>query len=128
MSKPLMKLINRRENPRIEIKLQCYVSGPASYRRCACTENISRNGLLIAWKDEGGGVPLPNLGEMVTVEIELPAHPSFGPKCIHFQGAVMRVSNESADGASIALRLDYLDFRSIQRQLFSPEAPTDRMA
>ena len=91
-----MKLINRRENPRIEIKLRCYVAAPATRVRSAMrTENMSRNGLLIAWKSEAGAVPTPAIGQIVTVEIELPAHHGFSPKCIHCQGPVTRVSNDT---------------------------------
>ncbi len=87
------------------------------------TENMSRNGLLIAWKSEAGAVPTPSLGQIVTVEIELPAHHGFGPKCIHCQGAVTRVSNENPDATTVALRLNYMDFRSFQGQLFSTPQP-----
>lgn len=115
-----MKLINRRENPRIEIKLRCYVTAPAIRGRSAMrTENMSRNGLLIAWKSEAGAVPPPSVGQIVTIEIELPADHGFSPKCIHCQGPVSRVSNENPDAATVALRLTYMDFRSLQGHLFS---------
>ena len=112
-----MKPINRRERPRIEIKLRCYVASQASRgRRVMRTENMSRNGLLIGWTSETGAVPTPGLGQIVTVEIELPAHHGFGPKCIHCQGAVIRVSNENPDTTTVALRLNYIDFRAFQGQ------------
>jgi hypothetical protein len=118
-----MKPINRRESPRIEIKLRCYVASPASrVRKAMRTENMSRNGLLIGWMTENGAVPPPGLGQMVTVEIELPAHHGFGPKCIHCQGAVIRVSNENPDATTVALRLNYMDFRAFQGHLISGQA------
>ena len=68
-----MKPINRRESPRIEIKLRCYVASPANRVRSAMrTENMSRNGLLIGWTSEKGVVPPPGLGQIVTVEIVVP--------------------------------------------------------
>ena len=36
-------------------------------------------------------VPVPAIGQIVTVEIELPANHGFGQKCIHCQGTVTRV-------------------------------------
>jgi hypothetical protein len=78
------------------------------------TENMSRSGLLIAWESQTEAVAAPSLGEIVTVEIELPAHHGFNPKCIHCQGAVTRVSNENPDATTVALSLNYVDFRSLQ--------------
>jgi hypothetical protein len=119
-----MKPINRRANPRIEMKLTCYVSSPAIHFRSAMqTENMSRSGLLIAWQSESGMVPLPFVGQIVTVEIELPAHHGFGPKCIHCQGAVARVSSENPDAPRVALRLNYMDFRSFQGQFYATPIP-----
>ena len=119
-----MKPINRRENPRIEIKLRCYVASPATRARTAMrTENMSRNGLLIAWGVDGENVPPPGLGQIVTVEIELPAHHGFGPKCIHCQGAVTRISAEDPAAPSVALRLNYMDFRNFQGQMLTTQNP-----
>jgi PilZ domain len=121
-----MKLINRRKNPRIEIKLRCYVAAPATRVRSAMrTENMSRNGLLIAWKSEAGAVPTPAIGQIVTVEIELPAHHGFSPKCIHCQGPATRVSNDP-NATTVALHLNYMEFRSLQGQLFSFAASGSR--
>lgn len=109
-----MKPINRRESPRLEIKLRCFVAAPSGRVRSAMqTENMSRNGLLIAWKSENGAVPPPTVGQIVTVEIELPANHGFGPKCLHCQGWVTRVAYDHSDGPRVALRLNYMDFRSL---------------
>ena len=86
-----MKNINRRESPRIEIKLRCHVSSPALWMQSAMyTENISRSGVLIAWRAPTTELPTPSVGQIITVEIELPANHGFGQKCIHCQGTVMR--------------------------------------
>src|ERR1044072_7334783 len=82
-----MRNINRRESPRIEIKLRCHVTSPALLMRSAMyTENISRSGLLVAWRGEGSALPMPCVGQILTVEVELPANQGFGQKCIHCQG------------------------------------------
>src|ERR1035437_7199635 len=73
-----MKNINRRESPRIEIRLRCHVSSPALWMQSAMyTENISRSGVLIAWRGDDTELPVPSIGQMVTVEIELPANHGF---------------------------------------------------
>ena len=79
MTSKEMKNINRRESPRMEIKLQCHVTSPALWVRSSMyTENISRSGVLVAWSGDGARVPLPAVGQIVTVEIELPANHGFG--------------------------------------------------
>lgn len=80
------------------------------------TENISRNGILFTWRAENGASPLPKVGQIMTVEVELPANHGFGPKCIHCQGAVIRVSGPEAEneGVTVAVRLNYMDFRSFE--------------
>ena len=113
-----MKNINRRESPRIAIKLRCHVSSPALLARGAMyTENISRSGVLIAWRGEDADLPVPSMGQIVTVEIELPANHGFGQKCIHCQGAVMRIASSAENFPLIALRVNYMDFRSFHDRI-----------
>jgi hypothetical protein len=118
-----MKNINRRESPRIDIKLRCHVTSPAIWVRSAMyTENISRSGVLVAWCGEGVRVPVPAIGQIITVEIELPAHHGFGQKCIHCQGTVTRIVSDENDIPHIALRVNYMDFRAFHDKLRILEA------
>lgn len=118
-----MRNINRRESPRIEIKLRCHVTSPALWLRSAMsTENISRSGLLVAWRTEGSAQPLPAVGQIVTVEVELPANHGFGQKCIHCQGSVTRVSMVEPDNPRVALQVNYMDFRSFHDRIRAMEA------
>src|SRR6266700_615098 len=88
-----MKNINRRESPRIDIKLRCHVTSPALWMHSAMfTENISRSGILVAWNGADTTPLMPGMGQIVTVEIELPANHGFGQKCIHCQGTVSRIN------------------------------------
>jgi hypothetical protein len=108
-----MRQVNRRESHRVEIKLYCYVTSPAIWTRGAMhIENISRSGLLVAWRSDTGAMPMPSVGQMLTVEVELPANHGFEPKCIHCQGAVARISIEDLECPRVAVRLNYMDFRS----------------
>ena len=108
-----MRQVNRRESHRVEIKLYCYVTSPAIWTRGAMhIENISRSGLLVVWRSDAGAISMPSVGQIVTVEVELPANHGFAPKCIHCQGAVARISNEDLECPRVAVRLNYMDFRS----------------
>jgi hypothetical protein len=118
-----MKNINRRESPRIEIKLRCHVTSPALWVRTAMyTRNISRSGVFLAWYGDGVRIPTPAPGQILTVEIELPASHGFGQKCIHCQGTVTRIVSSETDGPSVALRVNYMDFRSFHDKLRALEA------
>jgi hypothetical protein len=119
-----MKNINRRESPRIDIKLRCHVTSPALWMRSAMyTENISRGGILVAWRgEEPATVPVPVVGQVVTVEIELPANHGFGQKCIHCQGTVTRTWNGDGGYPRVALQVNYMDFRSFDDRIRSMEA------
>jgi len=86
------------------------------------TENISRSGLLIVWRGDGAPLPLPAIGQIVTIEIELPANHGFGQKCIHCQGTVTRVSQAEPDVPRVAMRVNYMDFRSFHDRIRSLEA------
>ena len=86
------------------------------------TENISRSGLLVAWQVEDKSLPLPGVGQVITIEIELPAHHGFGQKCIHCQGIVARVSENETGALLVALRVNYMDFRSFHDRIRSLEA------
>ena len=119
-----MRNINRRESPRIDIQLRCFITSPALWMRSAMyTENISRSGILVAWRGEDEApVPLPMVGQVVTVEIELPANHGFGRKCIHCQGTVTRTSCAEGGYPRVALQVSYMDFRSFHDQIRAMEA------
>lgn len=86
------------------------------------TENISRSGILIAWKGAEANLPVPAMGQIITVEIELPANHGFGQKCIHCQGTVIRMANSDQNFPLIALRVNYMDFRSFHDRIRAFEA------
>jgi hypothetical protein len=86
------------------------------------TENISRSGLLVAWRSEEAALPLPAIGQIVTVEVELPANHGFGQKCIHCQGSVTRISMADPETPRVALQVNYMDFRSFHDRIRAMEA------
>jgi hypothetical protein len=118
-----MRNINRRESPRIEVKLRCHVTSPALWTSGEMyTENISRSGVLVAWCGDGAAPLLPVVGQILTIEVELPANHGFGQKCIHCQGTVTRVAQSERDVRQVALRVNYMDFRSFHDRLRAYQA------
>lgn len=110
-----MRHINQRQSPRIDIRLQCQVTARGMDISCSMmTENISRSGILVVW-NTGKEAQVPEVGQLVTVEIELPAHHGFGRKCIHCQASVVRVSYPERGGnPRVALSVNYMKFRAIR--------------
>jgi hypothetical protein len=105
-SRLTMKIANKRESPRIEIKLRCHITSPALSRQSAVfTENISRSGVLIGCCGGVSTAPVPPIGPIETVEIELPSDHGFGQKCI-----------------PVALRVNYMEFRSFHDRPCALEA------
>ena len=86
------------------------------------TDNISRSGLLVAWCGTDSPLPLPGVGQILTIEIELPEHHGFGKKCIHCQGTVARVSQAQPEAPRVALRVNYMDFRSFHDRIRALES------
>jgi hypothetical protein len=82
----------------MDVKLKCHVAPMKMWPQglSGVTENISRNGVLM-FCAQGKSGEQPRVGEVVTVEIELPENPVFGRKCIHCQATVVRVSGEEGD-------------------------------
>ena len=117
-----MKNINRRESPRIDIKLRCHVTSPALWMPSPMhTANISRSGILVAWRGAETTPSMPAVGQIITVEIELPTNHGFGQKCMYCQGTVSRLSF-SDEFPVIALRVNYMDFRSFHDRIRALEA------
>ena len=117
--------MNRRHNPRVEVRLACRVEQRGMRLPVSMTtENMSRGGLLLRW-ETSALAPLPRVGDLLTIEVELPAHHGFEQKCIHCQAAVVRVGGGEFGGAPrVALSIQYMDFRSLGARV--PELPALR--
>ncbi len=112
-----MRLINQRQSPRIDIRLQCRISSPGMRgSNGMLTENISRSGILVAW-NAGPEAEPPEVGQLLTVEIELPANHGFGRKCIHCQAVVVRVSQPEGQCPRVALSVNYMKFRAYSEKM-----------
>jgi len=77
--------------------------------------------LLVAWGGDNGPLSLPVIGQILTVEVELPANHGFGQKCIHCQGIVTRISDRGDDYPQVALSVNYMDFRAFHDRIRAVE-------
>ena len=55
---------------------------------------------------------LPRPGEMLVVDVELPANHAFGRRCMHCQAVVARVSASETGGAWVAFQVNQMQFKS----------------
>ena len=106
--------MNRRGSTRVAVRLACnvvWLEGGAS--STMLTENISRDGMLLRW--EASGVPIPRVGDMLIVEVELPEQQGFERRCIRCQATVARLDPEpDATFTWVGLRIHAMDFRVAQ--------------
>lgn len=109
--------MERRHHTRVNVELRCSLAAPRKKSRSfvGTTDNVSRSGVLVRWNPEVPAVELPRVGELLTVELELPANHAFGPKCMQCQATVVRVSTAENDAPRVALRVHQMKFRSFAR-------------
>jgi hypothetical protein len=101
----------------MDVKLKCHVAPMKTWPQglSGITENISRNGVLM-FCAEGVSGERPRVGEVVTVEIELPENPVFGRKCIHCQATVVRISGEEGQPFRVAFSVNQMKFTEYANQ------------
>jgi hypothetical protein len=80
------------------------------------TVNMSRSGILLAWDTNGLVSTAPKVGDLLSVEIELPANHSFGRRCMDCQSAVARVAPGDRGVAMVALQVNQMQFRSYDQR------------
>jgi hypothetical protein len=116
--------MDRRADPRVEVRLPCHVEFPKSKSRVfvGVTENMSRSGILVSWSADGLVTHLPKPGELLSVDIELPANHSFGRRCMHCQAVVARVSAGEKGEPIVALQVNQMQFRSYVNGRFGSKA------
>jgi len=113
--------MDRRADPRVEVRLPCHVESVKTRSRLCVglTENMSRSGILVAWSSEGMALELPNPGDLLSVDIELPANHAFGRRCMHCQAVVARVSAGDKGEPLVAMQVNQMQFRSYTNGRFS---------
>ncbi len=121
--------MDRRADPRVEVKLPCHVeSAKTKSRLCVgLTENMSRSGILVAWQSDSAAPELPKPGDLLSVDIELPANHSFGRRCMHCQAVVARISEGPKGEPLVAMQVNQMQFRSYTNGRFSAKSATNEV-
>jgi hypothetical protein len=110
MSSPSLALIERRTHARVAVELRCYNALERTQAVVARTVNISRRGALLAWNSAAAGGKTPELGDLLKVDVELPAG-QLRRRCIYCFGRVVRVQLAEKKQPLIALAIEQMGFR-----------------
>ena len=106
--------MNRRTKERLDLRLVCRI-GPDKVlstlgvpaQSLGLTQNLSRSGLLMRWLDT---VSLPHVGSGLTVDIELPADASFGPRLMRCRTTVVRIITDPDALPTVGMRIRNIRF------------------
>jgi hypothetical protein len=91
-------------NVRMAFESKC---GPV---QSGVTRNVSRSGMLVQYKCPAGAAE-PDIGDRISVEMDLPAPSSKSPRFMSFNGTVSRVSRLDNGFILVALDVSRLRFR-----------------
>lgn len=121
--------MDRRADPRVDVRLPCHLEMTRSKSRLfvGVTANMSRSGILVAWNADSGPAELPSPGDLLSVDIELPANHAFGRRCMHCQTVVARVTGGADGKLLVALHVSQMQFRSYNNGKFSAKAAQDEV-
>ncbi|MCS7314458.1 MAG: PilZ domain-containing protein [Bryobacterales bacterium] len=105
--------MDRRVDPRLELQLPCHLPALRGRSRVlvGVTANISRGGLLVLWDPKEGG-KIPKLGELIDLEVELPANHAYGRKCLYCQATAVRIASVDGGRTTVAFQIHQMKFRN----------------
>jgi hypothetical protein len=101
--------MDRRVKERHELQLVCRF-GTASILSApyeGVTQNVSRDGILMHWLH---GVPLPEPGDSLNVEVDLPSGSDFGPRVMRCVTTVVRIVDGKTGIPLVGLRINKVRF------------------
>ena len=73
----------------------------------------------MAWNAAAAETQMPKPGDLLSIDIELPANHSFGRRCMHCQSVVARVTPGERGEALVALQVNQMQFRSYTNGKYS---------
>ncbi len=83
---------------------------------------------MIIWSTDRVITMLPKPGDLLTVDVELPANHSFGRRCMHCQAVVARVSTGETGGPRVAFQVNQMQFRNHANGGFAAAQESDQMS
>ena len=122
--------MNRRTKDRVDLRLQCRlgpekvlsVTSASQSQVIGLTQNVSRCGLLMRWLDT---VELPAPGSDLTVDIDLPADASFGPRLMRCRTTVVRIIRSSEGLLTVGMKIRNIRFVAPTGPSRSKQAPRE---
>jgi hypothetical protein len=119
--------MERRNRDRLKMTAFCRIVPLANRKRSTWKriENISGAGMLVVWSRGEADDRLPNVGELHTVELQLPAHPVFGRRALQFKTKVVRVYRQANGQVMAGFESTQGRFRSIQSASWSESNESD---
>jgi hypothetical protein len=108
--------MEQRSYPRFEVSAVCHLCGLGCDSSQGVTENLSRGGLLLRLESRHMPIALPRIGDVVTVDVELPTNRHFGQKYLRCRGTVVRVASARRSPARIALSVSQMEFSNSLRK------------
>jgi hypothetical protein len=100
-----------RPDSRSEIELKCRVQPENGLQVVeGTTINMSRSGALIEISATCGPVPQP--GDVLSVEVRLPTNLHFGPRCLSCKGVAVRTA-KIGKGYAVAVRFERIKFGAV---------------
>lgn len=105
-------MMERRQDSRVAVRLPCHLArlGGKSRQFVGQTKNISRGGVLLEW-DSDLSARLPRPGELLDLEVELPANHSFRRKCLYCQVTAVRLAEQGDGRRLVAFQIHQMKFR-----------------
>jgi hypothetical protein len=107
--------MEKRNRERLDLSVFCRVAPAANQRRSAWKkiENISGAGLLVEWSRADQETAPPTVGDVFSVELQLPPHPVFGQRALLYKAKVVRVSRQKNGRVLAGLSTTQTRFRSL---------------
>jgi hypothetical protein len=117
--------MERRRNSRLEINRVCRLTSPrfGNQTLVGITENMSRGDVMVVLQEEPAGADLPQVGDPILVEIELPANHAFGRKCMQCQTSVVRVGQAETGGLRLSMRIHKMRFQDCGEDFSADQKP-----
>jgi hypothetical protein len=107
--------MERRRGVRFEIQLTCRLKRGGAYETVdATTLNLGRLGALVAAGTANymDSKAIPEPGDMVDLEVLLPAHQQFGQRCLACEAVTVRATRENGH-CLIALQFQKVEIRKV---------------
>jgi hypothetical protein len=107
--------MEKRNRERMVLTVFCRVAPVSNRRKSAWKriENISGAGLLVEWSRGDQEQPVPNVGEIFSVELQLPPHPVFGQRVLQYKARIVRVSRQKNGRILAGLQTTQTRFKAL---------------